>query len=486
MNEPINTVEPIVAPETLNVDALNGLSVNTRNSILEAFKPFAMQFDEWEAKANQIQVTDVSQTDLMKAARESRLALVKVRTSADKVRKELKADATQYNKAVQDIYNKLEAKISSIEEHLEKQEKFKELVEAQERQAKIAERMDRVKEFPAVTSEMVINLSDEMFETFVGGLKAQKEAAEKAEAERVAQEKREQEIRNIHAGRKEILMSEGLWQHMSEESKEQNFGTLTNDEWNTFVKVVESVKATYEAEQEKIRLENERLKKEAEEAETKRIEQARQRTIRTSQLSQCGYTHHSDVAELTESEFETLLADKKAIYDAKEAERLALEKRKYEEMEQRGVEAEKFLLSKGFIKGEHGMSHGKFQYFMGASHYSTLTDDDEFNSFIKGTENQIDLLNEKEENKRLADELAQKQKEEAERKAEAERLEKARIAAEKKAAKAPDATKIKEAVQSLSMPELSLKSEESVNAYAEITSKFESFKSWANQIAENI
>lgn len=434
MNEPINTVEPIVAPETLNVDALNGLSVNTRNSILEAFKPFAMQFDEWEAKANQIQVTDVSQTDLMKAARESRLALVKVRTSADKVRKELKADATQYNKAVQDIYNKLEAKISSIEEHLEKQEKFKELVEAQERQAKIAERMDRVKEFPAVTSEMVINLSDEMFETFVGGLKAQKEAAEKAEAERIAQEKREQEIRNIHAGRKEILMSEGLWQHMSEESKDQNFGTLTNDEWNTFVKVVESVKATYEAEQEKIRLENERLKKEAEEAEAKRIEQARQRTIRTSQLSQCGYTHHSDVAELTESEFETLLADKKAIYDAKEAERLALEKAAAEKAEAERIERERVEA----------------------------------------------------ENKRLADELAQKQKEEAERKAEAERLEKARIAAEKKAAKAPDATKIKEAVQSLSMPELSLKSEESVNAYAEITSKFESFKSWANQIAENI
>jgi hypothetical protein len=429
-----NETEPIKAPEILSVESINGLSTITRNQILEAFQPFAAQFDEWEAKANQIQVTDVSQTDLMKAARESRLALVKVRTSADKVRKELKADATLYNKVVQDIYNKFEAKISAIEEHLEKQEKFKELIEAQERQAKIAQRMDIVKDFPAVTSEMVINLSDEMFETFVGGLKAQKEAAEKAEQERIAQEKREQEIRNIHAGRKEILMAEGLWQHMSDESKEQNFGTLTNDEWNTFVKVVESVKATYEAEQEKVRLENERLKKEAEEAETKRIEQARQRTIRTSQLSQCGYTHHSDVAELTESEFETLLADRKAIYEAKEQERLALEKAAADKAEAERIEREKVEA----------------------------------------------------ENKRLADELAQKQKEESERKAEADRLEKARIAAEKKAQKAPDAIKVKEAIQSLSMPELSLKSEESVKAYAEITSKFESFKSWANQIAENI
>ena len=53
--------------------------------------PIIEQLDGWEQKAMEIVVTNISQKDLMKKAREGRLIVKNVRVSADKLRKELNA-----------------------------------------------------------------------------------------------------------------------------------------------------------------------------------------------------------------------------------------------------------------------------------------------------------------------------------------------------------------------------------------------------------
>lgn len=428
--EQTGALTPATTPEILNVESINGLAVETYNKIIGSFRPFAEQFLELESKIETIKVDDVSQVDLMADARKTRLFIAKLRTSADKTRKELKADATQYNKAVQEIYNKFEERVLKAEEYLEKQEKFKELKEAEERAQKIGVRMDRLKNFPNVTSEMVINLSDEMFETFAKSLEAEAKQKELQEAEERAIAAEKAAIEKLTKERQNELLMSGAWVHLSEESKAVNFGELSEQEWKDFVSVVESVKATYEAEQEKIRIENERLKKEAEEREQKLIEIARTRTIRNSQLSQCGYTYPGEIMDLSDVVFLDLLAEKTAEYNKKEEERIALEKAAQE----------------------------------------------------KAEADRISLQKEKEERERLEAELAQKQREEEERKAEEARLEKARIEAEKKAAQAPEKDKILAAINGLSMPELELKDESMASAYADIYNKFNGFKSWAQNL----
>jgi hypothetical protein len=101
-----------------------GLAETKANEIRDAFLELFNIGAQWKEKALALVVTSVDQKEEMKQAREARLALVKVRTSADKIRKELKADALKYGNAVQGVYNLIEGMVKPLEEHLQKQEDF--------------------------------------------------------------------------------------------------------------------------------------------------------------------------------------------------------------------------------------------------------------------------------------------------------------------------------------------------------------------------
>ena len=90
------------------------------------------------------------------------------------------------------------------------------------------------------------------------------------------------------------------------------------------------------------------------------------------------------------------------------------------------------------------------------------------------------LKAEREAREKIEAELKEKQRLENEAKLKAEQEEKERIAAEKKAAKAPDKDKMITAISALKLhPVDGLKSKESEAVIAEIIVKFESFKNWA-------
>lgn len=282
---------------------------------------------------------------------------------------------------------------------------------------------------------MVINLSDEMFDTFVRGLENEKKQQEEAERERIAIEEKKKAIEKLNKDRQGELLVKSIWQHLSEESQAVNLGELSREEWEDFYKVAESARNAYEDEQQRIRQENERLKAEAEKQEKKLLEIARMRTVRVSQLSQTGYTHHSDVAELSQEEFDVLLADKTAIYEAKEAERIALEKAKAEQAEKDRLEKEK-------VEAER---------------------------------------------KRLADELAFREEQEAKRLAEEERQRKIEEEKAKALALAPDKEKLTAWLNGFTMPEFpSIEDEPIYNVAKTIEIKFKSFQQWAQTQIDNI
>lgn len=102
------------------------LAPDTAALVQSSFENFFPQIEQWNTTAKTLVVTDVSQRGEMKMAREGRLALAKVRKAAERTKDELKRDATQYNKAVQGVYNLIVDKIKPIEEYLKEQEQFEE------------------------------------------------------------------------------------------------------------------------------------------------------------------------------------------------------------------------------------------------------------------------------------------------------------------------------------------------------------------------
>jgi hypothetical protein len=86
----------------------------------------------------------------------------------------------------------------------------------------------------------------------------------------------------------------------------------------------------------------------------------------------------------------------------------------------------------------------------------------------------------------LEDELKAKQEAERKAKEEADKKEAERIAAEKKAAKAPDKEKLINMVESISMSIPELNDATSIAISNVINAKFESFKSWAKSQIESI
>lgn len=59
-----------------------GLPEEKERFVKEKFQEFLSQFEEWHEKIKGLEVNSIEDTENMKLAREARLALVKVRTSA--------------------------------------------------------------------------------------------------------------------------------------------------------------------------------------------------------------------------------------------------------------------------------------------------------------------------------------------------------------------------------------------------------------------
>jgi hypothetical protein len=180
---------------------LQGLDPNTSTYIQSEFAEFFGHIDGLKEKLSTIQVSDISQTAEMQQARDIRLELKNLRISADKTRKRLKEDSLRYGKAVQGVYNVLEFIIAPLEKQAEEQEKFVEIQSMKLRAERKAKREIEVSNYTEFipTSIDLSGLTEEEFQNLLAGAKLQLqnkiEAEAKAEAERIERERVEAEQR---------------------------------------------------------------------------------------------------------------------------------------------------------------------------------------------------------------------------------------------------------------------------------------------------
>lgn len=252
--EKINSNEQLV-----QVIQESGVEATTAQNLQDSFLPFFNQAKDWAEKASQIVVTDASQVQLIKDARQARLMLKEIRVNADKTRKALKEDSLRYGKAVQGVYNVIEYLIVPIEQHLEKQEKFVEIQEA-ERKAKLKlQREDELRPFSQYVPFGIdlANMADEDYQKVFSGAKLQFEAAieakERAEKERI---EREASIK-LHNERKNAIIP--FWNYLTDAQKALDFSTVSESEFSMITESCKTQKADFDRKQAEAKAENERL-----------------------------------------------------------------------------------------------------------------------------------------------------------------------------------------------------------------------------------
>ena len=196
MNETTIEVVTEIPQDLALVVQSSGLEAASARNVTDVFAPLFAQAHDWAAKVATIHVTDATQVREMKLARESRLALKEIRVIAEKNRTRLKEDSLRRGRAIDSVYNTLEALVKPLEAQLKEQEEFVKRQEEQRRARIKAEREEALRPFGVNTA--FYQLADmpesdwaELFNSTVAAHRAKEEAAQRAEAERLAKEQAE-------------------------------------------------------------------------------------------------------------------------------------------------------------------------------------------------------------------------------------------------------------------------------------------------------
>jgi len=164
--------------------------------IVEKFSEFTSVAIEWNEKANAIIVTDESQVDLMKQAREGRLLLKAKRIEIEKTRKSLKEQSLNEGRLIDSIAKTLTSLVEPAEKHLDLQERFAE-IQDQKRKAELkAKRYELMLPYVEIIDPETLNLGLITEEAFLGIFSYAKTTLEaKLESERLAKIEQEEKAK---------------------------------------------------------------------------------------------------------------------------------------------------------------------------------------------------------------------------------------------------------------------------------------------------
>jgi len=272
-NNLIETLPSEVAQIAQNVSTEKRLEVQT--VLNQVFNGVSKMREQLET----VVVSDENDKTNMKLANTIRLGVRQVRLDAEKTfdqkRAEVQAQMLSY-KTEDQLWLKakqtMQILTKEIEENARWKEETRQRFEAEQKELKVQQRMVQVsKVAPDMPRHEFESMSDESFAIFYAGIEKQYndriEAARKAEEERLENER----ISNLHNQRKEIAYH--YYAYWSDFEKTLNFGTQSEGDFNSFMERIKELKKQDDDLKEQQRLENERLKAEAEAREKQLAEE---------------------------------------------------------------------------------------------------------------------------------------------------------------------------------------------------------------------
>jgi colicin import membrane protein len=208
-----NVIEAVVVKEEV-LDAIvkkENIAAPTAATLLASFAPFRGEIETALTEARGI--TDDTDAEQRKKARECRLTLKRIRVNVENTRKTSKEDAVRYGKAVDGMANVLKFLCEPEEKRLEAIEEAEQRREETRIACMVADRMALIQREwgnPAIYN--LATMEEEAFLGVLDGLRqariAKEEEAKKAEAARVAKEKEEAEARERQRLENERLKKE--------------------------------------------------------------------------------------------------------------------------------------------------------------------------------------------------------------------------------------------------------------------------------------
>jgi len=261
--------------------------------LLKKFSGFFEEASKWEKEAMAIQITDESQVEEMSKAREIRLALKDIRVNADKVRVGLKEGIIRQGKAIDGVANVIKALIVPLEEHLEKQEKFIENAIKEKEEKKLADRTERLLQYVEdISFYNLKDMSDNAFEVLLSNSKMIFD--KKKEDEKIAEEKRIEQQKKIDLfnARKIMIAPYSFFFDAVEEKLTED---MSDAQFKSYLTKLSHVKKEYDDDQEKIRIENEKMSQ-----TLKRIEE-----LRSYKYSKIDF-NQDEISKMNTSEFDKL------------------------------------------------------------------------------------------------------------------------------------------------------------------------------------
>lgn len=197
----------------------SGLDKTKAQVLLEKFSNYFDIASDWESKAKMLIITDISQVAEMKMADEGRKFLKAKRIDIEKTRKVLKENALREGQTIDSIARILTNLITPIEIDLEQKAKYREIKEAEAKEAKKQERIKMVEPFGELHDfYMIGEMSDEGFKNYYEGMKLNYE--KRIAEEKAAEEKRLAEI-EAEKKRQEAIKAENERLRKEAEEKEK-------------------------------------------------------------------------------------------------------------------------------------------------------------------------------------------------------------------------------------------------------------------------
>jgi len=253
---------------TIIVPGAESLPPSLLANIEEGFRDSFAQAEKWRLQALAIKVTSPDQKAEMKLARTIRLELKDIRVNAEKKRKALKEDSLRLGKAIDGVNNLLLAAIEPLERHLEEQEKFAERLIAEQRAKLQADRSQALA--PYLAAGQVVPPLDAMTEEQWAGYLSDAKLLHEAKIERERREEAERIAREqAEAAERERLRIEN--ERLQREAAERE--AKAKAEREAAERELARIKAEAEAAAAKERAERERLEREL--AEQKAAEEAK-------------------------------------------------------------------------------------------------------------------------------------------------------------------------------------------------------------------
>lgn len=211
-------VQIIKLPTEVNELAVK-VSANKQAEVQTVLQQIFTGTDDWEKQVDAIEVKDINDKMSIELAEVARKNSKQARLNAEKIF-DAKREEVQNLKAEFDLEDKLwlkakqvmQIKFKSIEEKAEWKANFVKRFEAEQKELRTQKRINEVSKYAEINRIEFEAMSDESFDSFLNGLKstyeAKIEAERKAEEERVAKEKSDAEAREQQRLENERLKAE--------------------------------------------------------------------------------------------------------------------------------------------------------------------------------------------------------------------------------------------------------------------------------------